>query len=127
MLSGQIASVARHGFAIVCEDPDRPFTFEEFVAIASAVRHHGRCEVWTDQLPYGMWWSELRPSIDLRIGRAPDAAVPAVGVWAAADRWIGADDDDYLEFVAPYRSMAWLDGDRPAPATARPIGRCDDV
>jgi hypothetical protein len=113
VLSGQIASVARHGFALVSEDPDRPFAFEEFVAIASAVRHSGRCEVWTEHLPYGMWWQELRPSIELRIGRAPGSAVSPAGVWADADRWIDADDDDYAAVVAPYRSVPWLDVDRP--------------
>lgn len=96
-------------FVLPWRDPDRPFAFEDYVAIASTARQSGRCTVWTSTLPYGMWWQELRPLIDLGHGDPPDRSAPLDGVWKDRKRWIARDDRDYCDAVEVYRAVAWLD------------------
>lgn len=96
------------------DDPDRPFPYETYVAIASYVRHHGRCQVHVTALPYGMWWRELRADVDLIVAPLEDPAraraQDPAGIWEGPNEWIAVDDDRYATAAAPYRAaVTWLD------------------
>jgi len=92
------------------DDPDRPLPYETYAAIASYVRHHGRCQVHATSLPYGMWWSELRPSIDLVLAPVDGPIDDPTGVWAGPNEWISADHEGYAESADHYwESVDWLD------------------
>ena len=98
-----------HVIEMRVDDPDRPFRFSAYVAIASYIRHHERCSVRATVLPYGMWWQQLRPDIDLTIGPIDGPADEPDGVWIAPGKWISADHHDYLGQAADYHRAAWLD------------------
>jgi hypothetical protein len=99
-----------HVVRLRIQDSDRPFPFEAYVAIASYVRHHGQCQVQVDALPYGMWWQELRPDIDLVVGPINGPTDDLTGVWMADGEWIEADHEGYATAAAPYReAVTWLD------------------
>lgn len=113
MPSDAAEATARTDFVLPLRDPDLPFAFADYVAIASTVRHHGTCTVWPSTLPcglpYGMWWQELRPQIELGEGEPPLTGAPLDGVWESTRRWIGREHDDYAAVVEAYRVAAWLD------------------
>jgi len=98
---------------IPIDDPDRPFPFSVFVAIASYCRHHGPCTVRVASLPYGMWWQQLRPNINLVVGSfdspVDDLTELLNGVWKAPGEWVPPEDSGYETAVAPYRVASWLD------------------
>ncbi len=93
-------------------DPDRPFGIDDYITIASDIVHHGRCDVWAASLPYGMWWQELRPQVELHrdVTRTPDSEPAELqGVWIAAEEFIGQSHPDYQRHARRYVQAPWLD------------------
>jgi len=104
----------RIDYVLPAGDPDRPFPFDQYLAIASAVRHHAGCTVWVSSLPYGMWWQQLRPHIQLRRDEAPDRAIaPPAGAWVSAHAWLPPDHPGYAAVASAYSRVAWLDEGTP--------------
>ena len=92
--------------AVVGMEPtDEPFSFGDFVAIASARGLFGPVVVHAAHLPYGFWWDTLRTGVELiRTGEPVSDPLPLGGLWAPAEEFIEETDARFYGAAAIYRT-----------------------